>query len=398
MADSELMSRLIRMVPQWYEASCGPHHYWIAAGGEPRDFYSHRPLTPRLKDLLEYMNANLPEWDEGLPEFATRSSYAQIQQSIAIYWLRQYDADVDWEKLLNYFEELEYRTYENSAIAVTLVVCKERGRGDITDPIVQKILDPLAASPHTYIRCSQRLKFIDLCEIGWSDVTETEAYGFHPEFLRPLVSILRPGEIGVHLNRHKDVIIVDEDGLLAARRKGEWFLYDVATFKNCMGDALGDYRVGCNIFEIVFDLSYKRCGALLVYDPKNKLAKKIINSDALLGLRTIDNKAREMIGPAVKHIPMGDRQRKNRKKRVFLELASLDGATIFNNRRVIAFGAMIRLHAEAGSHTGARSTAAHSAYFWGAQPIKISADGEISVLFKSEGPDGQSCLAEMEFM
>ena len=68
---------------------------------------------------------------------------------------------------------------------------------------------------------------------------------------------------------------------------------------------------------------------------------------------------------------------------MFAELAGLDGATVFDDRSVLAFGAIIRTHPLTGDHFGARTTAAYSAYRWGGVPIKISADGEIAVLFSS---------------
>ncbi len=83
---------------------------------------------------------------------------------------------------------------------------------------------------------------------------------------------------------------------------------------------------------------------------------------------------------------------------LFLELASLDGAIIFDSDKIVAFGAMIDSHPDVGSHHGARTTAAYSAYKWGGHPIKISADEDIKVIFRSHSEDGQSTDATLDFM
>lgn len=59
---------------------------------------------------------------------------------------------------------------------------------------------------------------------------------------------------------------------------------------------------------------------------------------------------------------------------------------------------MIESHPETGSHLGARSTAARSAYLWGGRPIKISADGDISITFKSRSAEENECDASLSFL
>jgi hypothetical protein len=46
---------------------------------------------------------------------------------------------------------------------------------------------------------------------------------------------------------------------------------------------------------------------------------------------------------------------------------------------------------------GARTTAGRSAYLWGAHPIKVSADGDVTVYFESRNGDNV-CDAEMHFL
>jgi hypothetical protein len=75
--------------------------------------------------------------------------------------------------------------------------------------------------------------------------------------------------------------------------------------------------------------------------------------------------------------------------RGFVELAGLDGAVIFDDEDILAFGAMIDTHSEAEGQYGARTTAALSAFHWGGLPTKISSDGEVACYFTSRSSDGQ---------
>jgi DisA bacterial checkpoint controller nucleotide-binding len=331
-----------------------------------------------------------------------------IQEHFAKLWLSIDAPEVRWGQLFNYMREMAERTYENERVTCNLLICRGEGRGDITGPHIQKILDPLATSMQVFIRINPGLEFVGYEEIPWASISDTEQYKFYPEFLRPIACKLNQDEYSVHLTNRGDLIIMEDGALIAAKRKGRWKVYDGATFKNSIVDAISDtvggnrprdYRVGANLFEILFDLSFKRHGALLVYDPHLRVIEHINNKGSLI---TDDgahaDSAHMMLMDSVRNIPMGNREQSNRKKRLFLELASMDGAVVFTPTRILAFGAMIKTHDNAEYETGARSTAARSAYYWGGCPIKISADGEITIFFKSMGRDGESCQAKLEFL
>lgn len=65
---------LIAMVPRWYVAKGGPNQYEL--GGLERAFHSVRPLTPKLRDLRQWMNSNFNRWVDELPQTPSLSSYA----------------------------------------------------------------------------------------------------------------------------------------------------------------------------------------------------------------------------------------------------------------------------------------------------------------------------------
>jgi hypothetical protein len=139
---------LIGMVPQWYKADGGPSAYRL--GGQKRSFVS-RPLTPKLGDLLEWMNANFKRWVDELPLVPTPSAYAKITEEIALYWLGQSGA-VSWDRLVAHLEEAKLRTHENAPVSRHILVSPTSvGTDDIGEPGLQKWLDGLASS-HTFFR------------------------------------------------------------------------------------------------------------------------------------------------------------------------------------------------------------------------------------------------------
>jgi DNA integrity scanning protein DisA with diadenylate cyclase activity len=78
-------------------------------------------------------------------------------------------------------------------------------------------------------------------------------------------------------------------------------------------------------------------------------------------------------------------------------MACIDGAIVFDDHHLLAVGALIESHPSVGNQLGARTTAARSAYLWGAHPIKVSTDGDVSVYFKSRSGDSE-CDAMMHFL
>jgi hypothetical protein len=71
---------------------------------------------------------------------------------------------------------------------------------------------------------------------------------------------------------------------------------------------------------------------------------------------------------------------------------------IFDDNSLLAFGAMIKPHHLVEGVEGARSTAAESAFRWGGVPAKVSADGDITILFKSAGAGKRRCNARLSFL
>ena len=50
--EAEIGREIIRLVPHWYEAECGPQKYSVPIGGHTAYFYNHCKLTPNLRTFL----------------------------------------------------------------------------------------------------------------------------------------------------------------------------------------------------------------------------------------------------------------------------------------------------------------------------------------------------------
>jgi DNA integrity scanning protein DisA with diadenylate cyclase activity len=137
---------------------------------------------------------------------------------------------------------------------------------------------------------------------------------------------------------------------------------------------------------------------LLIYDPSNRMSDHIVNTHSKVGLVAYEEgSAQSILRGRIVNIRPGAIETAARYKRLLLELASVDGALIFSDKSIQAFGAMVETHPKATGQYGARTTAALSAFHYGAHPIKISADGDVTIFFNSEDEHSQKHQAELAF-
>jgi hypothetical protein len=401
--EAEIGREIIRLVPHWYEAQCGPEKYSVPVGGHTAYFYNHCKLTPSLRTFLGKIRARTRELS--LEYFTRLPGLTDVLlETFAIEWLQIHSNAIDWVRLIKYMEAVARRTYENQPVSVNLLIREGEGTGDITEPGLQKFLDRLASSPFSYLTLDPDLRLIDYGEVDWGQVKTPGSYQFHPEFLHPIHCIMTATDISAHLTAQGDLVIMNKAGLLAARRRRKWKIYDVRTFKNSLAQCLGSRHVGCNLFEVVFDLSFRRQGALLIYDPEHCMRDHILNTEsfvasdwvASLGLDQQDS-GQALIAQLLADTALGKSAGSLRRRRRLIEMACVDGALIFDDEHLLAVGALIRSHPSVGNQLGARTTAARSAYLWGGHPIKVSSDGDVTVYFRSKDGDNQ-CDSEMHFL
>ncbi|MEI8373625.1 MAG: hypothetical protein WCJ35_12430 [Planctomycetota bacterium] len=423
MTEAEIGREIIRLVPHWYEAQYGPEQYTIPVGSHTARFCNHCRLTPNLRTFLSRICARTKTLP--LEHFVNLPGLIDVLlESFAIEWLRMHSPTTDWGRFIKYLESLARRTHENQPVALNLIIRQGQGLGDITRPRIQKFFDRLASSAFSYLAVDSDLRLIEYGEVEWSQVKAARSYKFHPEFLHPIHSVMDETDLSAHLTVGGDLIIMSKAGLLATRRNRKWKIYDVRTFKNSLAYCLGSHYVGANLFEVVFDLSFRRQGSLLVYDPDHLVTDHILNTESIIGgdhlQKTQDSTGalrrtavagttggpetscppetgQSMIVDSITDTSIGRRAGSLRRKRRLIEMSGVDGAVVFDNDNLLAVGALIRSHPNVGNHLGARVTAARSAYLWGGRPIKVSSDGDVAIYFKSRNGDNE-CDAAMNFL
>ena len=404
MTEVEIAAEIIGMVPHWYQAEHGPYRYSLTVGEHQEHFYNHCQLTPLLERFLAQVQERMKQVQ--LHYFGTFPGLIDVLlESLAVEWLQIHDSRTDWKRVVKYLDELSRRTFENQPVALNLIIRPGEGSGDITQAQLQKVFDELASSPMTFLAVDPNFRLLNYGEVHWSQLKGDVSYKFYPETLHPIHSILGEGELSAHLTLQGDLVFMNRDGLMAARRKRKWKIYDVQTFQDSLAHCLGKYAVGASLIEIVFDLSFLRYGSLLIYDPLHVTRPHIRNKASIVfsgWKERLDSSpdpltGQSLIGQFFEGLAMGDGLGSLKWKRRLIELARVDGAVIFDDQHVLAVGALIETHPCAGNQLGARTTAAYSAYLWGAHPIKISSDGDVTVYFKSRDCQAE-CDAELQFL
>ncbi len=402
--EAEIGREIIRLVPHWYDADCGPERYGVPVGDHTSYFCNHRKLTPNLSAFLARVSARTKELP--LEHFINFPSLIDVfLESCAIDWLRMHSATTDWPRLVKYLETVARRTYENQPVSLNLIIRAGAGVGDISAARLQKFFDQLASSPFSYLAVDGDLRLMHYGEVEWPQGNQAACGKFYPEFLHPIHSIMDDTDISAHLTTQGDLIIMNKAGLLATRRKRKWKVYDVRTFRNGLSYCLGNPHVGANLFEVVFDLSFRRQGALLIYDPEHRIAERVLNPESIIFSEEQADPAalpplacgQALIGRSIEDIAVGKKTGSLKRKRRLIEMACVDGAVVFDDEHLLAVGALVRSHPSVGNQLGARTTAARSAFLWGGRPIKVSSDGDVTVYFQSRDGD-QECDAVMNFL
>lgn len=384
--ESVVARSLIGLIPQWYESSEGANLYQIGSGEHSVSFASPRALTPHLGQLHQLMQSDLPSFLRRVSSPPKPGELELIHQELALEWLNINCASIAWTEVLRFLLNSRRRTYENASISKNIVINPSAiGNLDLSDSRLEKGIDPLGSSSFTYLEVDASIRLVGCGQVTWGEVHETQDYKLSPEFVQPILSRLAADQFSAHLTSRGDILFCSRSGLIASYRQGTWHLYDAATLKNALTSFFGDYRVGANLFETLFDLSYKRHGALLIYDPENQIQANLINRDSLLSECSAEcTPLHHALAPTIRDLAIGEVDSQRRQKRILHELASLDGAVVFDANRLIAVGAMVAPHTDVPHTYGARSSAAMSAALHGARAAKVSSDGEISIFSKQD--------------
>jgi hypothetical protein len=403
MIGAEIASEIIRLVPSWYQAKCGPQRYLLRIGDHEEPFYHHSTLSPSLETFLARLHLATKDVD---PQrlHVSPGLLDILLESLAVEWLRIHSPTTDWTRIIDYLEQVSRRTHETEPVSLNLVIQAGNGTGDVTQPNVQKFLDRLGSSLFSFLAVDRSLHLIEYGAVEWSQIRDADSPKFCPQFLHPIHSILAPGELCAHLTPQGDLILLDRNGLLAARCRRKWKLYDTPSFTDSLAYCVGSAAVVANLLEVIFDLSFRRRGALFIYDPRHQIRGHILNQESIVfsGWRTDvsveagTESGQAVIAPSLRDLAIGRDVKALRRKIQLIELANVDGALVFDDDQLLAAGAIIESHPNAGDQLGARTTAARSAYLWGTYPVNVSSDGDVTVYFKSRS-DGEECDAVIQF-
>ncbi|MCR9171521.1 MAG: DNA integrity scanning protein DisA nucleotide-binding domain protein [bacterium] len=380
------------MIPNWFDYGSEVTTNFVTCGETTTYIKAYRP-TPELESIRDFASAELKGLIETTSSFSNSTAKRIIQEAVAIQWLTNIEEKIDWKKLIEFNDEMHGRTYENDSIAINLLFNLEDGTPasfDVTDSSFHKLIDPLGKDQSVFFVVNGKVEFIGYEYVRVDDIGESYRYKFYPEFLHSYqqYKLTKDWHWSFHRTTRGDLIICDSSGLRASYRKGNWYLYDPSHLKNMLTGLLGSfshksYRIGCNLYEILFDLSYKRHGALLVFTNNASFTENVSNQESIIGSEHADE-IRKGIGESFNDFRFDLENTQRIYKRKFLEMSSMDGAIIFGDNRVYGFGSMIRT-ADGLSAAGARTTAALSARRHDAFPVKVSSDGEITMFHPSTG-------------
>jgi len=386
------ISRLIfETVPQIFEAEDGHHPVDLKIVGEEGAVFSVLPLS---EDLRSYLRNAATIWADVQPmtdgQITQSIEREWIQQKFAVAWLEAKTGISNWPLILDYFRKLSRRTTENRQISKTVVI--EPGEqvhrtANLADESYSKVFDWLGSTPMTYFRIDEKLGIKALEAVSLTEIKDLKGYRFYPDRLHPIISSLSDSKsIVAHLSEDRALLIADHEGVIASKRIGEsWRIYDkehlIASIAQVMERQMSEtplseepYCVACSLLQILFDISMKRQGGLIVLDHPENLARYVIKG--------IERDAQSPLNRIFTHSPFNGLEFSIPEVRKLVELSSVDGALILDlHGNLVQVGSMILSHPSVLSRFGTRDAAGFSAAKFGATAFKISADGKVTLFF-----------------
>lgn len=397
-----ILDSVLDTVPQLYAASGGPVLKKFSLGDTEAARCSLRelgdPLLQYIDHCLKHFAISDRGQDNSLPSVM---QYERIQQICASFWLESQSGISTWKKIIDYFLRAQRRTIENLDIPKSFIVDPVYERGDsnevgekidFLDYESQKLIDWLATSSFTFFRVTPELEFIAYEAIPQFPV-EHFSPDYIPDFLWPMASqVSKSADLSkpllVDSNRRGDLLISDRHNILAARIKGRWTVYDQNTLEHAIhkclmhGENIHDSEslkhLSHTLFRVLFDVSFKRHGGLIIVDEGLEHVKKYASGGVFVDQQTEFTKI-------LPRTSFGKKSPKITAIRKLIELTSIDGAVLLSSSGLtLGYGTMITPHPGIGYESGARTIAAKSAARYGAIAFSVSADGEILSYFKTK--------------
>lgn len=398
------ISRLIfDTIPQLYEARAGQFPVDLKVSGEKNRVYSLVKLSPALEGYLDHAAS---VWEELSPmtegEISQIIEREWIQQKFVIAWLESQTRITQWTLILDYVRRLSRRFPENQAMTKTMVI--EPGyatptSANLADPEYFKVLDWLGSSDHTFFRVAEDLGIKSFESPALTLAEEAGGFRFYPDALHPIISGVQSSAsaadaVVVHLASNGSILIANSTGLIASKRALEsWTVYDIEHVIDSVGAAMapqlkGEEReneascVACSLFQILFNISMKRHGGLLIVDRPQNLSQYVIKG--------IERREDAPLGALFTQSAFNGQNYSPSDVRKLVELSTIDGALCLDPQgNLLQVGSMIMSHPSTPNRFGMREAAAYSAARHGASAFKVSSDGHMSLFFSTPDLTGK---------
>ncbi len=266
-------------------------------------------------------------------------------------------------------------TYEGQRISVSFGIdLLAKGTDLVFNDLMKKDFIKVLSNGHDSIMVYDQMGRFIKHEVINSDNQNVE--GYYPIRFKNLASWSNEQKICVTLTKNGDILIFKKNNIVFSKRMGYWTFYQHDTVQKQMtNSALArktDIILREEIYRTALDLAFSRTGGCIgVFVNSETLdgTKDLIEEQELLGVESMNPKVKILEQIICKKL-FHQLDRITR-----LELASIDGATILDNKgNYIASGVIVKV--KGGSSSGGRKAATLALCKHGLG-IKISNDGYI---------------------
>ncbi|MHB1549969.1 MAG: diadenylate cyclase [Vulcanimicrobiaceae bacterium] len=325
---------------------------------------------------------------------SVRAITAAFDEYVVANYVESYhDLQMPVSSVFEALRTLSEQTYENHALTF----------GCILDP-TKTVAGSGQQFPGPYLRAKKYKALSDGFRtayhissaghvIGFVDLDRFEKAStgrhYYPDWSEPIARASHSERCSIALSRQGDILVFDAGSLRFTYRYGRWQYWNHSHLINLLRDRARAQRVPQKIlanvvgaiYRIALDVSFRRSGALFVILHNRNNIRDIVKSGDAIGDRGRRPADVEFDGVIAEHKIQG------LPRAVAVEIASLDGAVVFENSGVIrAYGAVLqprkkgRLRGTEGSRTKAAIGASHCGHL----AIKVSSDGDITVYHAGE--------------
>jgi hypothetical protein len=286
---------------------------------------------------------------------------------------------------------LAERTYENKSFTFGCVVdtavtqTPPPGLSFPSDFFERKTYQALSDGFYTaYVvsREGQLLDFLDLVTAP----NHRSSRSYCPYWSTDFASQCLGNRVGIALNRQGDLLYFEQGTLRFNYRLGIWQYWNHSHLVDLLWNSIRVQnvpvgrtpRVANALYRIALDAAFRRSGGPFVILRNAGRIQHLVRAHDIMNHADRDQLHRALDSalhnPLIQTMP----------RPVLLELSSLDGAVVCNNKgRLLAYAAVLepRKRGRVGPEEGSRTKAAIGASNYGLS-LKISSDGDISVYVK----------------